>query len=110
MSSFVFNEAGFREMITDTTGGIANELEQQGERIVTAAQGYVGTQWPGGPSSPPQPFRRSGDLQASIHAIEPLVIGGVLQVQIWADAVHGGVVYPLILREKGFQFVDLESL
>ncbi len=108
--SFVFNPAGLLALTTNPAGGIARELEQQGDRIVVAARGYVGTQWPGGPSAPPQPFRRSGDLQASIRRTEARVVSGVLQVQLVADAAHGGYLYPDLLRQNGFQFVDLDAL
>lgn len=110
--SFVFNPAGLVALTTNPVGGIARELERQGERIVVAAQNYVGTPWVSGTSDPPQPFLRSGNLQDSIRAIEPLVINGVLQVQVWADPVNDRDGYPYApwLREHGFKFVDLDAL
>jgi len=110
LMSFVPNVAGLEFLFTNPTGGIADELSAQGDRLVAVSRDYLGTQWPGGPSSPPQPFRRSGDLQASIRATEPRVVDSVLQVQLVADATHRGWAYPFVLRERGFQFIDLDVL
>jgi hypothetical protein len=111
-SAFVFDYLSFEAFVNNPIGPIARRLSEEGDRIVVAAQGYVGTQWPGGPSSPPQPFRRSGELQATIRALEPLVIGGELQVILWADPTNerDGFAYAPWLRERGYQFVDLDAL
>jgi hypothetical protein len=112
MSAFVFDDVAFEAFVNNPVGGIAKQLSEEADRIVVAAQAYVGTQWPGGLSSPPQPFRRSGELQATIRALEPLVIGGELQVLVWADPTNprDGFGYAPWLMEQGFRFVDLDAL
>lgn len=116
LTGFDFHQSSFLALVNDPDGGVARALLEEGERVVTASREYVGTQWSGGRSDPPQPFRRSGDLQASIRAERPRVIDGVIQVQVVADAAHRGWLYPQILREGAdplrgpYQFVDLDSL
>lgn len=111
-SAFVFDYLSFEAFVNNPVGPVARVLEREGDRIVVAAQGYVGIQWPGGKSDPPQPFRRSGELQSSIRALEPLVIGGELQVILWADPVNDrtGFAYAPWLLDRDYQFVDLDAL
>ena len=110
--TFVPNEGNIKLLFTNPTGGIAKELSRQGERIVNYSRYYVGEQWPGGRGGPrPRPYKRSGTLQESIVASEPLVIGGELQVLVMADPVNErGSPYGIPLREDGYQFVDLQRL
>ena len=110
--TFKLNEGNIRLMFTDPTGGIAKELSRQGERIVNYSRYYVGEQWPGGKGgNRPRPYKRSGTLQESIEATEPLVIGGELQVLVLADPVNErGSPYGIPLREDGYQFIDLGNL
>lgn len=102
--------------MTDPNGGVARELTRQGQRVVVASQQYVGRDVPGSfgrqwrNPAPGPPLRRTGDLQASIRATEPRVVNGVLQVQVLADAAHRGYVYPQLLQERGYLFVDLDSM
>ena len=103
-------EAGIERLFTDTTSPLAYLLVYVADKIVDSSKDYVGIQWPGGKSDPPQPFRRTGNLQDSIHATEPLLIGGELQVLLIANPVNEltGVFYAPWLRQHDYQFVDLQ--
>jgi hypothetical protein len=110
--AFVFNEAGFDHFITDTSGQLAGILSGIGETIVVASKEYVGVQWPGGYSDGPAPFRRSGDLQESVHAVGPQVSQDGLTVLVVSDAVHRGYNYPnaYLRLERKFKLVDLTAI
>jgi hypothetical protein len=110
--TFVPNEAGIKLLFTDTTSPLAYLMVVVGDRIVDSSKQYVGINWPGGKSDPPQPFKRSGNLQDSIRATEPLLIGDEMQVLVIADPANerDGFLYAPWLRERGYEFVDLGSL
>ena len=110
--TFVPNEAGIKLLFTDTTGLLAQHLEATGDAIVVLTQETIGDQWPVGRLNPPAgpPFRRSGDMQASIRSNHARVAGDSMEVDVTVDAAHRGFNYPELLLQRGYQFVDLGSL
>ena len=112
--AFDFNEASFHHFMTDTSGELAHTLEDIAGAIAVKTQETVGTDWFGShaASNPPPgpPYRRTGDLQASIRATPATVFAGVMDASVIADAVHRGFPYPLWLRVQGYRFVDLEGI
>ncbi len=114
LEAFVFNEAGFHHFLTDTSGELAHTLEGIAEAVAVKAQENVGRDWSGShvASNPPPgpPYRRSGDLQASIRATPATVFAGVMESAVIADATHRGFAYPIWLRIQGYRFVDLEGI
>lgn len=111
LTDLVFNAAGFERFLTDTNNGLARDMEAVGEAIAIAAQENVGTQWPVGASNPPPgpPYRRTGDMQASIRATPAVVHGPTMEVNVIVDSTHRGFAYPFWLRSQGYEFVDLSS-
>lgn len=111
MSSFVYNPSFLEHFLTDTDNGLARDLEATGEAIAVAAQENVGTQYPPGAVNPAPgpPYRRTGDLQASIRPTPATVFGPTMEVNVVADATHRGFAYPIWLRFQTYQFVDLSS-
>ena len=111
MSSFVFDQAGFTHFLTDTNNDLARALEDTAEAIAVAAQENVGTDYSRFALNPPPgpPYRRTGDLQASIRATPATVFGPAMEANVICDATHRGFPYPLWLRIQGYQFVDLAS-
>ena len=112
MRAFDPNQFGIVELFTNPVGPVGRALTEAGNKVVAVSKEYVSEQWPGGPGGPrPRPFRRSGTLQNSVQATEPLVIGGELQVQIWADPVNErGSPYGVALADDGYKFIDLEKM
>lgn len=113
LEGFDFNTVNFERMMTDTNGPLAEILVRTAETVVVAAQETVGRDWYGEhkATNPPPgpPYRRTGDLQQSIHATPPF-IEGVVTVDVVADAVHRGFAYPHWLLQQGYLFVDLQAL
>lgn len=112
--AFNFNETAFQHFMTDTTGELAQTLEDIAEAVAVKAQETVGTEWAGQhvATNPPPgpPYKRSGDLQASIRATPATVFAGTMESAVIADASHRGFPYPLWLRIQGYRFVDLEGI
>lgn len=110
-TDFVFNTLGFERFVTDTNNDLARDLESIGEAIAVAAQENVGTQFPIGATNPPPgpPYRRTGDMQASIRSTPAVVTGPTMEVHVVADATHRGFVYPFWLRSQGYELVDLAT-
>jgi hypothetical protein len=53
---------------------------------------------------------RTGDLQASVRREDARVVGDTLVVECVAPAVHRGWYYDQVLREKNYEFVDLNQI
>lgn len=71
-------------------------LEEHADRIIAKAKDNVQNPRIHGQLNPgPYPWRRTGDLQASIQRTN----ADKLEVLVIADATHGGHLYPKYLRE-----------
>ena len=111
MSTFVFDQAGFTSFLTDTNNALARTLEDTAEAIAVSAQENVGTQimrFAPNPAPGP-PYRRTGDLQASIRATSVIVFGPTMEANVICDATNRGFPYPIWLRINGYEFVNLAS-
>ncbi len=112
---FVPNTTGL-DLLMTRNPLLANELERIGDRVVTETKINLGRQvplvfrssWRNPPPGPPH--RRTGDLQQSVRREDARVVGGVLTVDCVADAVHRGWYYDQVLRERGYEFVNLSSI
>lgn len=115
LEGFVFNEGAFTAFVNDPGGPIAGILSDIAEAAVVNAQETVGTDWFGShqATNPPPgpPYRRTGDMQASIRATPPFQgRDGVIEVDAVVDAVHRGFPYPVWLLIQGYRFLDVEAL
>lgn len=119
----MFDTANFERMMTDTNGPLAEVLTRTAEAITVAAQETVGIDRPEPRAlqpplyygrealngAPGPPYRRSGDLQASMRPSQPYLQGTVV-VDVVADAVHRGFAYSHWLLQEGYLFVDLQAI
>lgn len=111
---FVINEAAILELVSDTSNGVAREIERQAQRVVVKAQDNLSNPYPPSGIPPGPPHLRTGRLRASIHAL-PVELGhdGIF-VEVIADAIgEHGWLYGTLLRERGYTFItdtDLELL
>ncbi len=110
--SFVPNEAGLELLFSTANLPLTREIVDQGERVAAASREHVGTDWPGGYSNGPAPFRRTGNLQDNIFVTYPFDTPDGPSVNVCNDAVHRGYNYPnaYLRLERGFTLVDLDSL
>jgi hypothetical protein len=117
MIPFQPNYGGIKLLFTNPNGGIARELERIGDRVVVetkinlgrpAPEMFRGSSWRNPPPGPPH--LRTGDLQQSVRREDARVIGDTLVVECVAPAVHRGWFYDQVLRERGYEFVDLNQI
>ena len=110
--TFVPNPAGLKLLFTNPNGGIARELERVGDRVVVATKTNLSRPYDRRSLNPAPgpPQLRTGDLRESVRREDARVIGDTLVVDCVAPAVHRGWFYDQVLRERGYEFVDLNQI
>lgn len=89
----------------------SNRVSDEGLRgppILGRGASTVRNTW--SPNPPPgPPYRRSGDLIASLGFTPAIREGRWLVSYGTAPATHGGFLYPELLRQRGYKFLPLDD-
>lgn len=109
---FVVSPKGWNDLFLNPTSEIAEFLEELGEKIAEAARQTLGDPYVRGQLNPPPgpPKRRTGDLQASVKSEPPIIEEGAITINVTASSIHRGADYAIILRNQGYEFVNLELI
>lgn len=103
-------QAGIVETVNDPLGGIARELERQGDRVVEATQASLSIPASREILNPPPgpPHKRSGQLHDSVQRTDADVGDeGLIEVLVTAEATSPkGARYDLILRDPALSGRD----
>ena len=112
VTKFQLIPAGFVALFANPNNEIARFVEGQGDRVVDATKQNLGTPYRrpflNPPPGPPQ--KRSGDLQGSVMRRSATVGAEGLEVLVTSSAEHRGADYSRILRDREYEFINLEAL